>query len=101
MSNLIKEGCFNLSTTLNSKSLWMHNVDTAKPEHTSKNKGSMNFEDQVMFKRRLVNLGLHTWVHLPSACRMDVLILLQWWHGHIWLSMTPPFLMHAEAMEDT
>jgi len=44
-----------------------------------------------MFKRILVNSGLHTWVHLPPACRMDVLILLQWWHGHTLLSMTPPF----------
>ena len=62
MSNLIKECYFNLSTMLNSKSLWMHSIDTPKLEHTSKNKGSMNFEDQVMFKRRLVNSGLHTWV---------------------------------------
>ena len=97
MSNLIKEGCFNLSTMLNSKSLWIHNVDTPKPEHMSKNKGSMNFEDQVMFKRRLVNSGLLTLVHLPPTCRMDVLIMLQWWRGHDWLLMTPSCLMWAEV----
>ena len=91
MSNLINEGCFFLGTTLNSKSLWMHNVDTPKPEHTSKNKGIMNFEDQAMFKWRLVNSWLHTSVHLPLACKMDVLKLLQWWHGHILLLMNPPF----------
>ena len=101
MSNLIKEDCFNLSTTLNSKSLWMHNVDTPIPEHTSKNKGNMNFEDQAMFKWRLVNSWLHTSVHLPLACKMDVLKLLQWWHGHIWLLMTPPFFMRAKVKEDT
>ena len=80
MYNLIKEGYFNLSTMLNLKSLWMYQLKTSKPEHTSKNKGSMNFEGQAMFKWRLVNSGLHTWVYLPPACRMDVLILLQWWH---------------------
>ena len=100
MSNLIKEGCFNLSTMLNSKSLWMHNVDTPKPEHMRKNKGSMNFEDQVMFKRRLVNSGLLTSVHLPPACRMDVLIMLQWWHDHIGLSTIPPFLMRSVVEDD-
>ena len=60
MFNLIKEGYFNLSTMLNLKSLWMHNVYTPKLEHTSKNKGIMNFEDQAMFKWRLVNSGSHT-----------------------------------------
>ena len=80
MSNLIKEGYFNLSTILNLKSQWMYQLNTSKPEHTSINNGSMNFKVQAMFKWRLVNSGLHTWVHLPPACRMDVLILLQWWH---------------------
>jgi len=60
MSNLIKEGYFNLSTMLNLKSLWMYQLNTSKPEHTSINNGSMNFEDQAMFKWRLVNSGLHT-----------------------------------------
>ena len=60
MSNLIKEGYFNLSTMLNLKSLWMYQLNTSKPEHTSKNKGSMNSKGQAMFKWRLVNSGLHT-----------------------------------------
>ena len=60
MSNLIKEGYFNLSTMLNLKSLWMYQLNTSKLEHTSINIGSMNFKVQAMFKWRLVNLGLHT-----------------------------------------
>jgi len=60
MSNLIKEGYFNLSTMLNLKSLWMYQLNTSKPEHTSINNGSMNFKVQAMFKWRLVNSGLHT-----------------------------------------
>ena len=67
MSNLIKEGCFNLSTTLNSKSLWMHNVDTPKQEHTSKNKGSMNFEDQAMFIKEIDELGV-TYLRALTIC---------------------------------
>ena len=60
MSNLIKEGYFNLSTMLNLKSLWMYQLNTSKLEHTSINKRSMNFKVQAMFKWRLVNSGLHT-----------------------------------------
>ena len=60
MSNLIEEVYFNLSTKLNLKSLWMYQLNISKPEHTSINNESMNFEDQAMFKWRLVNLGLHT-----------------------------------------
>ena len=101
MSNFIKEGYFNLSTMLNLKSLWMYQLNTSKPEHKSINNGSMNFKVQAMFKWRLVNSGLHTWVHLPPACRTDVLILLQRWHVHVWLSMTPPCLMWAEVEDDT
>jgi len=57
MSNLIKEGYFNLSTMLNLKSLWMYQLNTSKPEHTSINNGGMNFEAQAMLKWRL---GFHT-----------------------------------------
>ena len=67
MSNLIKESCFNLSTTLNSKSLWIHNVDTPKPEHMSKNKGSMNFEDQAMFIKEIDELGV-TYLRALTIC---------------------------------
>ena len=52
---------------LNSKSLWMHNVDTLKPEHTSKNKGSMIFEDQVMFKKEIDEFGV-TYLSALTIC---------------------------------
>ena len=59
MSNLIKEGYFNLSTMLNLKSIWMYRTKTSKPEHTNMNKGNMNFKDQAMeinMSKGLVNL---------------------------------------------
>ena len=67
MSNLIKEGYFNLSTMLNLKSLWMYQSNTSKPEHTNKNKGSMNFEDQVMFKKGIGEVGV-TYLSALTIC---------------------------------
>ena len=52
---------------LNSKSPWMHNVDTLNPEHTSKNKGSMNFEDQAMFIKEIDELGV-TYLRALTIC---------------------------------
>ena len=45
----------------------MHNVDTPKPKHTSKNKGSMIFEDQVMFKKEIDEFGV-TYLSALTIC---------------------------------
>ena len=118
MSNLIKEGYFNLSTMLNLKSLWMYQLNTSKPEHTSINNGSMNFKVQAMFKWRLVNSGLHTWVHLSPAYRMDVLKgdmvifdcrwLLHFWcelkqrrtHRPCWLRWLQGWVIHTTSVHE-
>jgi hypothetical protein len=50
MSNLIKEGYFNLSTMLNLKSLWMSQAwEISKLEQTEINKGGMHLYDQAKF----------------------------------------------------
>ena len=102
MSNLIKEDYFNLSTMLKfKKPMDASSQKPSTPEHTSKNKGSMNFEDQVMFKKEIDELGV-TYLSALTICMQDgCLDMLQWWHGHIWMLMIPPFFMPAKVEEGT
>ena len=67
MSNLIKKGYFNISTTLNSKSLWMHNVDTPKPEHTSKKQRKHEFQRSSYVQKEIGELGV-TYLGALTIC---------------------------------
>ena len=81
MSNLIKADYFNLSTMLNLKILWMYQLNTSKPEHTSKNKGSMNFEWSSYVQMEIGELGVTNLSALTTCMYdgcLDIIAVVVW-----------------------